>query len=67
VFATEQDRPEYRPPPRLVEAGTNLKSILPVSSSSMRRGQRPTWPVPMAGGDAGSRSGLTSRTAIGVQ
>ena len=39
----------------------------PVSSSSMRRGQRPTWPVPMAGGDAGSRSGLRSRTAIGVQ
>lgn len=27
-------------------SGTNLKSILLVSSSSMRRGQRPTWPVP---------------------
>jgi len=48
-------------------SGTNLKSILLGSSSSMRRGQRPTWPVPMAGGDVGSRSGLRSRTAIGAR
>ena len=46
-------------------SGTSRKSILPVSSSSMRPGQRPTWPGPMAGGDGAPLSGLRSRTAIG--